>query len=178
MRLLAHDTKNLPLFQRAARMVTACDDLLDVGCGIRPQNLVPCKRHVCAEPHGEYADVLEQNGFDVIRATANDAISQCDRFDTIVALDVIEHMTREDGERFIDLAQHSVRRQVVVFTPLGFMPQDGGNGVDAWGMQGQQWQAHRSGWTPDDFAGWNTITDAAFHQRNGKTYGAFFAIYG
>jgi hypothetical protein len=179
MKLRPHDTKQLPLFQQAAHLVRPCGTLLDIGCGIRPQNLVTCERHTCVEPHFEYADALEQNGFAVIRSEANDAIKEgAERFDTIVALDVIEHMTREDGERFIELAKGNAKQQVVIFTPLGFMPQDGGDATDPWGMQGQEWQQHRSGWTPYDFIGWKIVTDPAFHHRNGVTYGAFFAVYG
>ena len=178
LELLHHNTKEHPLFERAAGMVQPCETLLDVGCGIRPQNLVPCKQHLCVEPHFEYADALEQNGFEVIRSTANEALSHADGVDTIVALDVIEHMTREEGEAFIQLALSKARKQVVIFTPLGFIPQSGGDYVDPWGLQGQKWQEHKSGWTPEDFEGWECITDAVFHTRDGKTYGAFFAIHG
>lgn len=177
--LLPHSTRK-KLFRQAAGWVRRVDIVLDVGAGIRPQGLVPCERHVCAEPHGEYADALAAAGYVVIRARATAALGQMGPVDTVVALDVIEHMEREEGEAFLAAAVRKARHQVVVFTPLGFMPQDGTNGpsgaTDPWGLQGQHWQAHRSGWTPADFPGWRCVVDAHFHKKH--RHGAFFAIHG
>jgi len=178
MKLLPHDTVTLPLFKKAAPLMRACNVLLDIGSGIRPQNMVKCAKHICVEPHAEYADVLEQNGIQVIRETANAALDAAKDVDTIVALDVIEHMTRGEGEAFIAKALAVAKQQVIIFTPLGYMPQSGGGDKDPWGMRGQAWQKHQSGWTPEDFPGWKWLVDTAFHLRDGKTYGAFFAIHG
>lgn len=174
-KLLSHDTHHLPLFKRAAARVERTEVLLDVGAGIRPQQMVYCKQHVCVEPHGEYADLLEQKGYAVLRTTAVQALLRWrGQLDTIIALDVIEHMARAEGERFRDLAQQRARQQVVVFTPLGFMKQECDDApVDPWGMQGQLWQTHRSGWTPADFPGWECFEDKNFNDGAG----AFFAIW-
>jgi hypothetical protein len=173
--LLPHTGPRKRLFGKAAGWLHQVDILLDVGAGIRPQALVPCSRHICAEPHGEYADVLAAHGFEVIRARATEALARIDRVDTIVALDVIEHMERDEGEAFIKAAVAKARHQVVIFTPLGFMPQDGGDAADPWGLQGQHWQAHRSGWTPADFPGWRCLIGKDFHKKH--NHGAFFAIH-
>ena len=45
------------------------------------------------------------------------------------------------------------------------------------GYQGQRWQEHRSGWTPDDFPGWRCFVEEHFHKRDGQYFGAFFAIW-
>lgn len=156
----------------------ACNVLLDIGSGIRPQNMVKCAKHICVEPHTEYADALEQHGVTVIRSTANDALDSVADVDTIIALDVIEHMTRDDGHTFIAKALAAAKEQIIIFTPLGYMPQSGGTDKDPWGLQGQAWQKHQSGWTPEDFKGWQWLVDTDFHHRDNKTYGAFFAIHG
>lgn len=158
------------LFARAARAVRHGGFVVDIGPGIRPQELVRADRTLCIEPFGAYADRLEADGHAVLRATALEGLQGLIGADTVVMLDVIEHMDKADGQAVIELAQAKAR-QVVVFTPIGFMPQHG----DAWGLGGDYWQAHRSGWEPEEFDGWTILSDPAFHRRQG--YGAFFAIW-
>lgn len=147
--------------------------LIDIGAGIRPQSLVRCAKHICVEPHGAYAEALEQHGYPVIHADAVTALEAYrEPVDTIVALDVIEHMERDEGYKFLALATERAK-QVVIFTPLGFLPQEG----DAWGMGGEHWQRHRSGWTSGDFYGWTTCVEKRFHEDRGGKGGAFFAIW-
>lgn len=64
-----------------------------------------------------------------------------DAVDAAVCLDVVEHLERADGRATLHELARVARELVVVFTPLGFMPQDGG---------GNEWQRHRSGWWPED----------------------------
>ena len=68
----------------------------------------------------------------------------------VFLLDVIEHMEKEDGRRILALAQEVAQEQIVLFTPMGFMEQT----YDKWGLGGDYWQLHRSGWTPEEFPGW------------------------
>lgn len=159
-----------PLFRSAAACVSHGGVLLDIGAGIRPQKIVRADSHVCVEPFAPYADHLEAIGYTVKRCRARDALNASETVDHIVMLDVIEHMERQDGEAVLRLAQEKAR-QVVVFTPLGFVAQEG----DAWGMGGDDWQRHRSGWLPEDFPGWTVLVDPSFHAS--KKAGAFFAIW-
>lgn len=171
------DLSDAVLFARSAiaGYVRPAGVVLDVGPGIRPQGIVPAAVNICAEPHGEYADVLEGIGYPVLRMTGIDAVGAIPVVDTVVALDVIEHMERADGERFIERALHIARQQVVVFTPVGFMPQAvPADGADAWGMHGGHWQAHRSGWKPQDFPGWKIVTLPRFHYGR---WAAFYAVW-
>lgn len=61
--------------------------------------------------------------------------------DLVYALDVIEHLERDDGLVLLWHMERIARRRVLLFTPNGFMPL-----VDP-----NPWMNHRSGWTPDDF---------------------------
>ena len=129
--------------------------VLDIGAGLRPMPWNVPERHICAEPHGPYADRLEAAGYEVWRLTAGQALFKASirlagKLDAIYLLDVIEHMNQAEGEIVIEHALALNPRQIVVFTPNGFWPQEG----DAWGLGGEEWQRHRSGWTPDDFPGW------------------------
>ena len=73
--------------------------VLDIGAGIRPQTMFSTPRHVCVEPHFEYADALRESGYEVIETTWRDALKEIpdDSFDMVMALDVIEHLTKEEG---------------------------------------------------------------------------------
>ena len=127
--------------------------VLDIGAGLRPMPWFKPERHICVEPHGPYADRLEAAGYEVWRLTAPVALKLAAAklpVDAVYLIDVIEHMTKEEGLEVLRLAHALEPKQIVVFTPKGFLPQEG----DAWGLDGGYWQRHRSGWTPADFPGW------------------------
>jgi hypothetical protein len=103
--------------------------------------------------------------------------------DTVFLVDVIEHLEKEEGRNLLALTEKIARKQVVVFTPLGFMPQHHEDGKDAWGLNGADWQEHKSGWLPEDFSeDWQFFIAKEFHlidnllQPLEKPYGAFWAI--
>jgi len=149
----------------------SCDD---IGPGIRPQTLRRYSRHYCVEPCPEYADWLDARGWQTFRLTALEHLRIGGQYvDALFLLDVIEHMEREEGEEVLRLAQKAAG-QVIVFTPLGFYPQTYTEGEpDAWGLNGGIWQTHRSGWTPEDFPGWEIKVDPNAHEG----HGAFMAIW-
>ena len=128
------------------------DTVLDIGAGLRPMPWYTPKRHVCVEPHPPYADRLEAALYEVWRMTAREALhgQTPGTFDAIWMIDVIEHMDRAEGAEVLQLAMALKPKQIVVFTPHGFLPQEG----DVWGLGGEHWQRHRSGWKPADFPGW------------------------
>ena len=136
-----------------------CDVVIDVGAGIRPMQWYVPTRHICVEPYGQYADHLEAAGYEVIRQTAKEALQVEREGHAVYLLDVIEHMEKAEGLEVVELAMLGAR-QVVVFTPYGFMQQD----HDVWGLGGHHWQTHRSGWLPEEFPGWRTqLYDTGFY---------------
>jgi hypothetical protein len=167
--------------------------VLDVGCGIRPQQLVPCGLHLAIEPHAPYIARLREHHPDdathfLLQATWDRAmgIFPDHSVDTIVAGDVIEHLEKSEGWRFLAEAERVARRQIVLFTPLGFhaQPFNPDDPTDRWGMRGGYWQQHRSGWLPDEFGdGWECLCCAEYHfedeynQPLEKGFGAFYAIW-
>ena len=133
-----------------------CGVVLDVGAGIRPMNLYKPKQHICVEPFEPYCKILKNEGYsDVWHMTAMQALRYClDEFvpiEAIFLLDVIEHMEKEHGQHVIELAQAVALEQIVLYTPYGFMVQN----EDKWGLGGDEWQIHRSGWVPEEFPGWH-----------------------
>jgi hypothetical protein len=147
---------------------------LDIGPGIRPFTWRKHKTLTCLEPHGEYCDILRKEGFSCIQDNALNYLRELPSYDTIYLLDVIEHMEKEEGKKVIELAKEIARVQIILFTPIGFMPQEQkGTEPDAWGYNGWAWQTHKSGWLPEEFPNWSILRDNNYHE----THGAFAAIW-
>ena len=159
-----------------ARLLPA-DSVLDVGCGIRPQPYLDARIHICCEPCRQYLDRL-------MVETAGDARYVYLRLDlagvlaafplrsvdTVFLLEVLEHLDRAEAKAALAGAVGLARKQVVVSTPIGFLPQAPVRGEeDQWGMGGGRWQEHRSAWQPEDFPaaeGWEVIACREYHARD------------
>jgi len=165
--------------------------VMDVGPGIKPQSFFVPLFQIIIEPFMPYIDRIRQNAdcfsrnFYLCDTWDNVLPKFADKsVDSIFALDVIEHFTKSEGEAFITQAKRIARKQIVIFTPLGFYPQDyHENEIDRWGMNGGVWQAHKSGWMPEDFTDeWKVLACKDFHEVNqnenelGEPIGAFYAI--
>jgi len=79
--------------------------------------------------HDEYlhADVL-----DALRSMDNNS------FDVVIALDLIEHLPKDDGKILLRQMERVADKKVIVFTPNGFLPQEI--------FDGNALQHHLSGW--------------------------------
>jgi hypothetical protein len=161
-------------FNHMEKKIRQVDTMLEIGPGIHPQ-LDFSKHYLAIEPHSEYAEFLEKKGLFVIQNTAYKALKFIRKVDSIILLDVLEHMVRQEAELVLGFAKAIARVQVIVFTTLGFIPQDYKDGKkDAWGMNGDYWQTHRSEWHPEDFSGWDVAVEPHFHGERG---GAIYAIH-
>ncbi len=168
------------------------DSVLDIGCGIVPQQYILPKVHICCEPFGEYVKVLQKKVEEIddrfMVVIQADWETACKLFpeksvDTVLLVDVLEHLEKNDGQRLIKLTERIARKQIAIFTPLGFFPQSHPNGVDAWGLNGGVQQEHKSGWYPEDFNDtWDAYVAKEFHFTNSlnekleKPFGAFWII--
>jgi len=165
---------NDPYDREVQSKIIPCDRLIDVGPGIRPFEGFKAGTHLCIEPHGEYVEILSKRGYPIIQNVACDVLPILINFETILFLDVIEHMRKKDGIFCIETAKRVATKQIVVFTPLGFMEQKTGyEGLDSWGYHGGSWQEHQSGWTPDEFQGWEILVGRNYH----GTHSAFAAVW-
>jgi hypothetical protein len=176
-------------YREAESQIKPAGSVLDIGCGIRPQQYIVPDVLICVEPHLEYVEVLKHNLRDapaiIIPLEAKRVLAALpDRsVDSIFLIDVIEHMVKEDGIAVLQECQRVARQQIIIFTPLGFMPQEIHAGdVDGWNLHGGEWQDHKSGWYPEDFPDWQIIACAHLHAADYKgqpispPYGGFYAI--
>lgn len=65
-------------------------------------------------------------------------------FDTVVSIDVVEHLSKKDSLKMIKSMEQIARKNVVILTPNGFYPQDP--------LEGNPYQVHLSAWNPDEFS--------------------------
>ena len=175
----------------AERAIKKTEVVVDIGCGIVPMNYFRPKLHLMVEPWKEYSDILTyrhsgDKSVIIMRTCALEALNQLadSSVDSIFLLDVIEHLEKEDGRKVIIESERVAREQIVIFTPLGFMPQHmESNQTDGWGLSGSSVQEHLSGWEPKDFnAAWSFYICKDFHsvdfkgEKLDKPYGAFYAV--
>jgi len=66
-------------------------------------------------------------------------------FDTVIALDLIEHLPKQEGKQLLRDLEKIAKKKVVIMTPNGFYRQDP--------YAGNPHQIHRSGWKIEDFTG-------------------------
>ncbi len=186
MKLAGHEYP-AALDAAVAARVLRTDVVLDVGCGIRPQAFFRPRLHLCVEPFGQYADLLRRfhgtrGDLLVLRGRALDALALLpDRaVDSSFLVDVIEHLPKDEGWKVLAELERVTRRQLVVFTPLGFMPQHHAPGEkDRWGLDGAAFQEHLSGWLPEELgADWEVHACAGYHETTdpGRRHGAFWAL--
>lgn len=89
--------------------------------------------------------------------------------DAVTFIDSLEHLDRAQAYLSLSDAETIARRIVVVMTPRGFFPQ---RGYDAWGLGGEHYQEHRSGWEPEDFTalGYDVLIFTGFHTDTNESF--------
>lgn len=168
------------------------ESVLDIGCGIMPQEFLQAKVHICCDPFPKYLEFLrdkiqtrKDKYFILMQAGWSDVVKIFPErsVDTVILVDVIEHLTKTAARQLLNATELLARRQVAIFTPLGFMPQQHENRVDAWGLGGGEWQEHKSGWLPEDFdSTWDIYAAEVFHTHDNsgvlldRSYGAMWAV--
>lgn len=89
------------------------------------------------------------------------------RYKLAIMIDVIEHLTRSDGESLLKKLPYHCSA-ILIFTPIGPL----------WVGDAPGPHTHRSGWTPEEFyvKGWNIWEWPIFHSfSEGHVHGAFWA---
>jgi hypothetical protein len=129
------------------KAILGCNSALDVGCGVSPTlRTLGVPRLVGLENYGP--SVAEAR-----RKCTHDEVIQGDvrklseffkpgQFEAVVAMDVIEHLVKEDGFKLISAMEQLATKRVVFFTPSGFLKQGHTDADD--------YQVHLSGWEPDE----------------------------
>lgn len=140
-------TMNSTALALVERELDGADSVLDVGCGTSSP---------LTEIHRGFYSIgldifkpslltLNKSKFydDLVLADARQLPFRNKVFDVVLSLDVIEHLSRQDGYGFITQISKVAKNKVVLTAPSGFLPQGS--------LGNNRHQKHLSGWTKDDF---------------------------
>lgn len=86
-------------------------------------------------------------------------------WDVVLAAEIVEHIPKHDGERFLSFVVDAARRLAIVTSPIGFQRQGP--------IYDNPHQEHVSGWTPEELEalGWKT------HAVLPQGFGLFVSYY-
>mgnify|MGYP001587164300 CR=1 FL=1 len=81
---------------------------------------------------------------DLVRETKR-LVKQEKKYDLVFCSQVIEHITKKEGRKLLDLAEKLTKKRIYFGTPRGFMRQP-----EVF-LKGNPYQYHKSGWSIEDF---------------------------
>lgn len=125
--------------------LTSCNSVLDLGCGYNS----PIQH--CNVPFSVGIELFDLYLQESKRRAIHDGYIKADImkvklkpkcFDAVVAIEVLEHLTKEEGHTLIERMEMWARKKVVVTTPNGYLPQDG--------YDNNPLQEHKSGWNTEE----------------------------
>jgi len=122
------------------------DEVLDIGCGtMRMTRNLACKVLFGVDAYQPYIDQLKADGFTNVfcgrmEKYLPDFRKKC--FDVVLSIDSIEHLTKPAALKAITHMERVARKWVVIFTTIGFIPQD----LD----ENPEFQKHRCGFKPEE----------------------------
>lgn len=149
MGILKATFPNLGLFTFVSELeknFRGCKSILDVGCGDNsPIGYLKLNKKFTVGLDGYPPAIAESK-----KRRLHDSYQICDirdldaskLFDAVIALDVIEHLNKKEGHKFLENLESIAQKRVIINTPNGFIPQHN---------KDNNLQTHKSGWNIKDF---------------------------
>ena len=120
-----------------------CQTVLDLGCGPSSplKNTKNIKYSVGVEIFKPYLNLSKKQKIHTKYLQKN--ILKLDfpksSFDAVILIEVLEHLSKKDGQKIIKLAQKWAKKKIIISTPNNFFPM----GI----VDNNQYQQHCSGWS-------------------------------
>lgn len=132
-------------YKKIEKELTSMDSVLDLGCG-SCSPLAKVKKNFYSQGLDSHGPSIEKSR----RAKIHDKYKKSDvrkvdkfyqpkSFDAVLALDLIEHLTKKEALDLIDKMERIAKKKVILFTPQGFLKQDASGENPS--------QVHQSGWS-------------------------------
>jgi len=130
-------------------IIESCQTLLDLGCGTKS----PVEKFSDKLRYSVGIDIFESSllknkelkiytEYRKMNVLEVGNVYKENAFDCVLASELIEHLTKENGLRLIAMMEKIAKKKVIIFTPNGYLPQDE--------YDGNEFQIHRSGWYPSE----------------------------
>jgi SAM-dependent methyltransferase len=125
------------------------EDVLDLGCGMGYWGIVlkdPCRNVVGVDVSSSYLHLVKMLKVyeALLKGSASELPFRTGRFDTVLAIETIEHLSKQDGLELLRQAKE-VSDRVIVTTPLDI---SGNENLPDWVPESEH---HLSSWTEQDF---------------------------
>jgi len=145
--------------------LSGCDSVLDLGCGGNSLiQLCDARFKVGVELFDQYIEESKKKG--IHNQYIKEDVTKVDfppkSFDAVMMIDVLEHITREDGLKLLAKMESWAKKKIIIYTPNGFIENDC--------VDNNVLQAHKSGWKPEDFKklGFRVYGGSGWKQLRGK----------
>jgi SAM-dependent methyltransferase len=152
--------------------------VLDVGCGLGTTlTEFCCPIRIGLDAHRPYLENAKSDGLFIKLNFAAERLSELflpNSIDSVTLIDVIEHFEKGSALDILHQVEEIAGKNVIIFTPRGFFQQ---LEVDHYGLGGETYQQHRSGWEVEEFKklGYHVTVFSRFHDQTNK---AFLEVYG
>lgn len=140
----------LPLYRRLSpswvehlkKGLANCDTVLDLGCGYSsPLQHCNVPFSVGVELFDPYLQETEKKAIHskYIKADIRKVEFERKSFDAAIAIEVLEHLTKQEGNELLKKMERWATKKVIIATPNGYLWQNG--------YHGNPLQQHKSGWS-------------------------------
>lgn len=125
-----------------------CNTILDIGCGEDSPLKFLQNNYYAVGIDGHKPSIMKSkknkihDDYKIGNLKSLEKLVKKKSFDAVIALDVIEHFTKEDGYKLLNNMERVAKKRVILVTPNGFVPQYN---------KDNKLQAHLSGWSVKDF---------------------------
>lgn len=131
--------------QKLGKELAYCDTVLDLGCGYNSP-LHQCKGSFSVGVESFLPYLEESRGKllhdQYIRADIRKVNFKPGSFDAVVAFEVLEHLTKEEGQELLNKMKTWARKKLIITTPNGYLRQDS--------YDKNPLQEHKTGWSPKE----------------------------
>lgn len=138
------------------------DRVLELGCGNgRITNYLPCKELVGIDAF-DYSAYFK--GKFILHNINDLSFIEDNSFDVVLAIDVIEHLEKEDGFKLLKEMDRIAKRTIFVFTPKKWTDNRDSVENKRYWSYGNMYNYHKSLWVTEDFvsSGYEITLDANY----------------